>query len=163
MVVLILEHSALVFNVVKSSWFFIDFSGLPTLSDPPTAENIGTTSVTLRWNVWNPDNGDTGDGPITAYNVYHQLSETPVASELHPVNPSQTEISSYISSLNPNTEYHFYVKVERYGPGGEGPASPTVTVRTLTSAITPTEKTGATLEPSDVTKQDVTSGVTTKG
>ncbi len=123
--------------------FSINFPVLPVLRDPPSAENIGTTSLTLIWNVWNSDNGDTGDGPITAYSVYHQLSQTPVSRWSHPIDPSQTQLSAPVSSLNPDTEYHFYVKVERDGPGGEGPAGPTVIVKTksLTPAIAATDKT----------------------
>ncbi len=135
------------------------------MSDPPTAENSGATSVTLIWNVWNPDNGDTGDGPINTYNVYHQLSQTPVSRWSHPIDPSQTQLSAPVSSLNPDTEYHFHVKVERDGSGGEGPAGPTVIVRTesLTPVIMPTETPTTAQQPSEVTQKDITSVAVTKG
>ena len=101
---------------------------LPELSDAPTAENIGTTSVTLKWNAWNPDNGDIGDGPIVAYNVYEFAS--PLISVAAVANSHPT-IEVFISTLTPGTAYSLYVRVEREGPGGEGPLSKAVSFTTL--------------------------------
>ncbi|XP_072024594.1 uncharacterized protein [Amphiura filiformis] len=141
-----------------------EYYRLPSLSQAPSVEYIGTTSVTLRWDVWNADNGDTGDGPITKYNVYHHLS--PVSSALPPTDPSQTHITLSIGGLIPGTLYFFHIRVERQGPGGEGPSSPRVEVITMPlmpepGMTTPTAEKLTTMEPVQEITQPVPGAITT--
>ena len=114
------------------------------MSEAPSAENIRSTSVTLKWKAWNPENGDIGDGPIVSYNVYEFNSST---NPIESVTASQKQtpiISVQVNDLIPETEYVFYVRVEREGSGGEGPRSENVTVITLMDGQTQVTKPTAT-------------------
>ena len=90
--------------------------------------------MTLKWNAWNQDNGDIGDGPIVAYNVYETNSPFPLkrviaSPDLAPL------ILATIENLMAGTVYYFYVTVEREGPGGEGPVGRMVEVTTSTADL----------------------------
>ena len=76
--------------------------------------------MTIQWNAWNPDT-DIGDGPIVAYNVYVTESQITPPTSI-PANKGLI-VSTFVTSLSPDTSYQFCIKVERMGGGGEGPCS----------------------------------------
>ena len=105
---------------------FCSSSVLPKLSTAPRAVSITDTAVTLQWDAWGVNPGDTGDGPVIQYIIYSYPLKTIVGT----VNDvDSTEF--VIESLNPNTRYFFYVTCVRPGPGGEDTQGANVFARTL--------------------------------
>ena len=145
---------------------------LPSLTRPPNVTNTTTTSVTLQWDAWNPDAGDTGDGPIDGYNIYYTNINTGIDMNggfVSSLGQTHSIFSETVENLQPNTPYSVHVKAVREGPGGEGSASPSIEVSTLSKTTTakPTTsepRTTPTIKQSTsptTTQQLTTSGVTT--
>ena len=99
--------------------------------EAPTVTEVNATSVTLQWDAWNSDTGDTGDGPVIGYNVYAKYKSS---AELHAtvfINASMSQsVFTLTIGLNPGAKYGIFVKALREGPGGEGAPSPIVEVTT---------------------------------
>ena len=111
---------------------------LPVLTSLPRVDSgsITATSVVLEWDTWNPDAGDSGDGPIVAYNVYDTHSMTLIQTEVV-TQEMISPITRLIQNLTPSTIYHFEVRPVREGPGGEGTATRFVTVFTASLSTEP--------------------------
>ncbi|XP_072034064.1 uncharacterized protein [Amphiura filiformis] len=92
---------------------------------------ITPTSMTIQWDAWNPNNGDTGDGPVIGYIIYDEITMT----KLHSVTTVYVGVtlSRNIVGLTPNTYYQLTVRPVREGPGGEGFATHSVAFITLPS------------------------------
>ena len=96
------------------------------------SESITTTSAMIEWDAWSLEAGDTGDGPIVAYNIYDLISGTLIESVT--INSeTATPISVSMQNLSPNTVHNVNVRPVREGPGGEGSSTQFVVVKTLSS------------------------------
>ena len=111
---------------------------LPVLTSLPRVvpESITATSVMLEWDAWNQDAGDSGDGPIVAYNVYDRISMMQFQTEVV-TQDVISPIQILIQNLSPVAVYNFEVRPVREGLGGEGTATQNVQVFTAPSPTNP--------------------------
>ena len=89
----------------------------------------------LEWDAWNPDAGDSGDGPIEAYNVYDRISMMQIQTEAV-TQDVISPISRLIQNLSPSTLYNFEVRPVREGPA-EGTATRNVQIFTASLPTNP--------------------------
>ncbi|XP_038068717.1 receptor-type tyrosine-protein phosphatase kappa-like [Patiria miniata] len=112
-----------------------DMYELPVLTRQPRAMQIKAREVTIEWDAWSPDVGDTGDPPITAYTVQYRPqngdSQEWLSGTMLPV--TATSLTATVGELAPETAYELGVAVSREGVGGEGAIGAILSVTTLCS------------------------------
>ena len=104
------------------------------MSEPPTAVNVDSTSITLLWNAWGVNPLDSGEGPVIAYKVY-EVSGLVESITVPVLDPTSSPISVVVEPLTHETVYRFYTTCVRDGEGGEGSPSQFTTVTTLPGTI----------------------------
>ncbi|KAJ8040309.1 Receptor-type tyrosine-protein phosphatase T [Holothuria leucospilota] len=102
---------------------------LPTLSAAPIPGNVSNTSVTIIWRAWDPA-VDDGDPPVVAYIPYYLRSSSMEWQQGGKVSVGRP-FEFRTDNLEVDIEYDFSVAAVREGENGEGPRSPSVTVKTL--------------------------------
>ncbi|KAJ8040300.1 Neurogenic locus notch-like protein 1 [Holothuria leucospilota] len=105
---------------------------LPTLSAAPIPGNVSNTSVTIRWRAWD-GTVDDGDPPVVAYIPYYLRSSSMEWQRGGKVSVGRP-FEFQADNLEVDIQYDFSVAAVREGENGEGPRSPSVTVKTLCNA-----------------------------
>ena len=99
------------------------------MSEAPSLVAISNT-IQVTWSKWNESQG--GDGPVDKYLVYWRES----GSGRQGAWLGRVEVGHYVlvhtlKGLKSRTLYEVAVAAARPGDGGEGPISPSATVRSL--------------------------------
>ncbi|XP_071953092.1 uncharacterized protein [Antedon mediterranea] len=99
---------------ITSRTHTVDLFSLPKYTGTPSVTSVTSSSVELKWPEWDPEQVDSGDGPIVGYVVsYYDTTWIEI--------PQVSQTSATVTGLDYEQDYSFAVAAVREGGGGKGP------------------------------------------
>ncbi|XP_059158477.1 receptor-type tyrosine-protein phosphatase mu-like [Physella acuta] len=104
----------------------------PRMSAPPIVASRNERQIRVEWQKWDRKNGDTGDGPVTAYKIYFKNEGGNTYTEAGKVLPSSCRGVCHfvLDKLSPSVNYTIYITAIRDGEKGEGPPGEVIVAST---------------------------------